>query len=76
MKLTKLLGNIRNYFISSVTFDLCVRVLQLTSYDEEQSELDNLTVLKKLQNAIQNKLNAAHDWLTVILIVLMFSLIF
>lgn len=43
------------------------RVLQLTSYDEEQSELDNLTVLKKLQNAIQNKLNAAHDWLMVML---------
>lgn len=48
------------------------RVLQLTSYDEEQSELDNLTVLKKLQNAIQNKLNAAHDWLMVILIVHVF----
>lgn len=41
------------------------RVLQLTSYDEEQSDLDNLTVLKKLQNAIQNKLNAANDWLLV-----------
>lgn len=52
------------------------RVLQLTSYDEEQSELDNLTVLKKLQNAIQNKLNAAHDWLMVILWSFKFSLIY
>ncbi|XP_065159558.1 vinculin isoform X9 [Atheta coriaria] len=40
-----------------------IRVLQLTSYDEEQSDLDNITVLKKLQNAIQNKINAANDWL-------------
>lgn len=46
-------------------FKVLCSVLQLTSYDEEQSDLDNLTVLKKLQNAIQNKLNAASDWLLV-----------
>lgn len=39
------------------------RVLQLTTYDEDQSDLDNITVLKKLTNAIQNKLNTATDWL-------------
>lgn len=38
-------------------------VLQLTTYDEDQSDLDNLTVLKKLSNAIQNKMNTANDWL-------------
>lgn len=35
----------------------------MTTYDEDQSELDNLTVLKKLSNTIQNKMNAANDWL-------------
>lgn len=70
MKLTKLLGNMRLYsFFTVSNLWFVFRVLQLTSYDEEQSELDNLTVLKKLQNAIQNKLNAAHDWLMVILII-------
>ncbi|CAH1131837.1 unnamed protein product [Ceutorhynchus assimilis] len=55
----------RNYLAQRMTDEIneIIRVLQLTSYDEEQSDLDNLTVLKKLQNAIQNKLNAANDWL-------------
>lgn len=55
----------RNYLSSRMSDEIneIIRVLQLTSYDEEQSDLDNLTVLKKLQNAIQNKLNAANDWL-------------
>ncbi|XP_076254674.1 vinculin isoform X1 [Rhynchophorus ferrugineus] len=55
----------RNYLAQRMTDEIneIIRVLQLTSYDEEQSDLDNLTVLKKLQNAIQNRLNAANDWL-------------
>lgn len=55
----------RNYLASRMSEEIheIIRVLQLTSYDEEQSDLDNLTVLKKLQNSIQNKINAAHDWL-------------
>ncbi|XP_050314942.1 vinculin isoform X4 [Anthonomus grandis grandis] len=55
----------RNYLAQRMTDEIneIIRVLQLTSYDEEQSDLDNLTVLKKLQNAIQNKLNPANDWL-------------
>ncbi|XP_060534297.1 vinculin isoform X4 [Cylas formicarius] len=55
----------RNYLGQRMTDEIneIIRVLQLTSYDEEQSDLDNLTVLKKLQNAIQNKINAANDWL-------------
>ncbi|XP_056639648.1 vinculin isoform X10 [Diorhabda sublineata] len=55
----------RNYLCQRMTDEIneIIRVLQLTSYDEEQSDLDNLTVLKKLQNAIVNKINAANDWL-------------
>lgn len=55
----------RNYLAQRMTDEIneIIRVLQLTSYDEETSELDNLTVLKKLQNAIQNKINTANDWL-------------
>ncbi|XP_015836446.1 vinculin isoform X10 [Tribolium castaneum] len=55
----------RNYLAQRMTDEIneIIRVLQLTSYDEEQSDLDNLTVLKKLQNAIQNKINTANDWL-------------
>lgn len=57
----------RNYLASRMSEEIneIIRVLQLTSYDEEQSDLDNLTVLKKLQNLIQNKINAANDWLMV-----------
>lgn len=57
----------RNYLALRMTDEIneIIRVLQLTSYDEEQSDLDNLTVLKKLQNAIANKINAANDWLLV-----------
>lgn len=55
----------RNYLTARMSDEIneIIRVLQLTSYDEDQSELDNLTVLKKLQNAIQNKSNSANDWL-------------
>lgn len=57
----------RNYLASRMSDEIneIIRVLQLTSYDEEQSDLDNLTVLKKLQSSIQNKINAANDWLMV-----------
>ncbi|XP_025834291.1 vinculin isoform X2 [Agrilus planipennis] len=56
----------RNYLARRMSDEIneIIRVLQLTSYDEDQSELDNLTVLKKLQNVIQNKINNANDWLT------------
>ena len=42
-----------------------IRVLQLTTYDEEEWDADNLTVMKKAQNAIEGKVQAAHDWLEV-----------
>lgn len=42
-----------------------IRVLQLTTYDEDEWDADNLTVMKKAQNAIEGKMQAAHDWLEV-----------
>jgi hypothetical protein len=42
-----------------------IRVLQLTTYDEEEWDADNLTVMKKAQNAIEGKVRAARDWLEV-----------
>ncbi|XP_055386450.1 vinculin [Condylostylus longicornis] len=55
----------RNYLAHRMTDEIqeIIRVLQLTTYDEDTSELDNLTVLKKLMNAIRNKMEAAFDWL-------------
>lgn len=42
-----------------------IRVLQLTTYDEDEWDADNLTVMKKALNAIQSKMRAAYDWLEV-----------
>lgn len=55
----------RNYLASRMCDEIqeIIRVLQLTTYDEDQSELDNLTVLKKIMNAINNKMEQANDWL-------------
>ncbi|XP_052862954.1 vinculin isoform X1 [Anopheles cruzii] len=55
----------RNYLASRMSEEIqeIIRVLQLTTYDEDQSELDNLTVLKKIHNVINNKMEAANDWL-------------
>ena len=39
-----------------------IRVLQLTTYDEEEWDSDNLTVMKKNMGIIEGKLQAAHDW--------------
>ncbi|XP_037933201.1 vinculin-like [Teleopsis dalmanni] len=55
----------RNYLSSRMSDEMqeIIRVLQLTTYDEDTSELDNLTVLKKLTNAINNKAELANEWL-------------
>lgn len=57
----------RNYLASRMSDEIqeIIRVLQLTTYDEDTSELDNLTVLKKINNAIHNKMEPALDWLAV-----------
>lgn len=55
----------RNYLTARMTDELheIIRVLQLTTYDEDEWDADNLTVMKKAQNAIQSKLRTAKDWL-------------
>lgn len=57
----------RNYLAARMSDEIqeIIRVLQLTTYDEDTSELDNLTVLKKIQNSISNKMEPALDWLSV-----------
>lgn len=42
-----------------------IRVLQLTTYDEDEWDSDNLTVMKKTQNIIEGSLQNGHDWLKV-----------
>ncbi|XP_075229782.1 vinculin isoform X2 [Lycorma delicatula] len=55
----------RNYLTARMTDELqeIIRVLQLTTYDEDEWDADNLTVMKKAQSAIQSKLRSAKDWL-------------
>lgn len=55
----------RNYLVHRMTDEIneIIRVLQLTTYDEDEWEADDLTRLKKAYNAILNKLSQAHDWL-------------
>ncbi|CAG2100408.1 unnamed protein product, partial [Medioppia subpectinata] len=55
----------RNYLTQRMTDEIneIVRVLQLTTYDEDEWEADNLTGMKKAQNAIIGLLRTAHDWL-------------
>ena len=62
----------RNYLAQRMTDEIheMIRVLQLTTYDEEEWDADDLTVMKKAQNAIDSKLQAAHDWLEVKLSIL------
>ncbi|KAL0277136.1 UNVERIFIED_CONTAM: hypothetical protein PYX00_004521 [Menopon gallinae] len=55
----------RNYLAQRMTDEIneIIRILQLTTYDEDEWDADNLTVMKKCQNAIQGKMRTAHDWL-------------
>ncbi|XP_018910673.1 vinculin isoform X3 [Bemisia tabaci] len=55
----------RNYLVSRMTDELheIIRVLQLTTYDEDEWDADNLTVMKKAHSAIQAKMRSARDWL-------------
>ncbi|CAG0884926.1 unnamed protein product [Cyprideis torosa] len=55
----------RNYLAGRMTDEIneIIRVLQLTTYDEDEWALDPLTVMKKAQTAIEGKMQAAHDWL-------------
>ena len=43
-----------------------IRVLQLTTYDEDEWDADQLTAMKRAFNALDSKMQAAIDWLEVI----------
>ncbi|XP_051173649.1 vinculin isoform X3 [Leptopilina boulardi] len=55
----------RNYLSGRMSDELneIIRVLQLTTYDEEEWDADQLTVLKKAQSAIESRIREAFDWL-------------
>ncbi|KAL4084897.1 hypothetical protein QTP88_027768 [Uroleucon formosanum] len=55
----------RDYLTSRMTGELLeiIRVLQLTTYDEDEWEADNITVMRKALNVIEGKVHTAHDWL-------------
>lgn len=57
--------NNRDYTVHKMSDEIheIIRVLQLTTYDEEEWDADDLTVMKKSQNAIEGKMHSAQDWL-------------
>lgn len=55
----------RNYLAQRMTDEMneIIRVLQLTTYDEDEWDSDNVTVMRKALSAAQSLLTAALDWL-------------
>jgi len=55
----------RNYLTGRMTDEIneIIRVLQLTTYDEDEWDADPVSSMRKALNAIQSKLQTAHDWL-------------
>ncbi|XP_064603659.1 vinculin-like isoform X6 [Liolophura sinensis] len=55
----------RDYVVHKVCDEILeiIRVLQLTTYDEEEWDADDLTVMKKAQSAIEGKMQMAQNWL-------------
>lgn len=58
----------RNYLAGRMTDEIneIIRVLQLTTYDEDEWDADQLTAMKRACNALESKLQAAIDWLEVL----------
>ncbi|KAI6234620.1 Vinculin [Aphelenchoides fujianensis] len=58
-------GENRNYLAQRMTDEVneIIRVLQLTTYDEDEWDSDNVTVMRKALSAAQSLLTAALDWL-------------
>lgn len=56
----------RNYLAQRMTDEMneIIRVLQLTTYDEDEWDTDNVTVMRKALSAAQSLLTAALDWLS------------
>lgn len=57
----------RDYLAQRMTDELneIIRVLQLTTYDEDEWDADNLTGMKRQLQVIDSKMTAAYDWLRV-----------
>ncbi|MCP9265659.1 Vinculin [Dirofilaria immitis] len=55
----------RNYLAQRMTDEMneIIRVLQLTTYDEDEWDSDNVTVMRKALSAAQSLLTSALDWL-------------
>ncbi|KAJ1352004.1 hypothetical protein KIN20_008192 [Parelaphostrongylus tenuis] len=55
----------RNYLAQRMTDEMheIIRVLQLTTYDEDEWDADNVTVIRKALSAAKSLLTAALDWL-------------
>ncbi|VDK50954.1 unnamed protein product [Anisakis simplex] len=55
----------RNYLSQRMIDEMneIIRVLQLTTYDEDEWDSDNVTVMRKALSAAQSLLTAALDWL-------------
>lgn len=55
----------RNYLAQRMSEEVneIIRVLQLTTYDEDEWDSDNVTVIRKALSAAQSLLTAALDWL-------------
>ncbi|PIO62631.1 hypothetical protein TELCIR_15798 [Teladorsagia circumcincta] len=57
--------NNQNYLAQRMTDEMheIIRVLQLTTYDEDEWDADNVTVMRKALSAAKSLLTAALDWL-------------
>lgn len=55
----------RNYHTSRMVNELneIIRVLQLTTYDDDEWDSDSLTYMKRALGAMTSKVQSAHDWL-------------
>lgn len=61
---TEAAGN-RSYLTQRITDEIqeIIRVLQLTTYDEDEWDSDSLTFMKRALGAMTSKIQSAHDWL-------------
>uniref|UniRef100_A0A6G1S7H0 Vinculin n=1 Tax=Aceria tosichella TaxID=561515 RepID=A0A6G1S7H0_9ACAR len=55
----------RNYHTGRMVHELneIIRVLQLTTYDDDEWDSDSLTYMKRALGAMTSKVQSAHDWL-------------
>lgn len=55
----------RNYHTNRIAQEIneIIRVLQLTTYDDDEWDSDSLTYMKRALGAMTSKVQSAHDWL-------------